>query len=134
MHPHLRERGRARRCSAAATAGGGRSSMLRDHTLWVPRLTKLSRSNAGRPIVLEIDDVSRGARTQVLRCPFLGMDYDRHDERITIMIGDPHGGTSHLSHQVMAPVAVEILEGVYGKTLGVRVATARGQVLLTFLT
>jgi hypothetical protein len=50
------------------------------------------------------------------------------------MIGDPDGRTSHLTHSVSAPVSLEILEGVYGKALAIRVATARGQLLPTFLT
>ena len=120
--------------SAAAMAGGGRTEMLRDHALWAPRLAKLSRSNSGRPVTLEIDDASFGARTQVSRAPFLGVDFDRGDDRITVMIGAPLGGASHLTHSVSAPVSLEILEGIYGKTLALRVATRHGQALLTFLT
>jgi hypothetical protein len=114
--------------------GGGRTEMLRDHTLWTPRLATLTRENVGRPVELEIADASLGARTQVRRCPFLGMDYDRGDDQIAIMIGDPRGGVSHLTHPVSSPLSLEILEGVYGKTLALRVVTREGRALLTFLT
>ena len=112
---------------------GSRTEMLADPKEWPARLADLSRRNKGRRVTLEVDDPEFGAQAQVTNFPFLGMDYDRGDDRIAIMLGDPTGGASHLTHSVASPVAVEILEGRDGRTAALRIEEAMGQTLLMFV-
>ena len=111
----------------------GRTQTIVDPSEFPARLADLSRRNAGRRVTLEIDDPDFGAQAQVTNYPFLGMDYDRSDDRLTIMLGDPAGGASHLSHTVASPLAVEILDGRDGRTAALRIEQAMGQTLLMFV-
>ena len=106
---------------------------LTDRAQWTARLGEISRRNAGRRVSLEIDDTRLGAQAQATDYPFLGADYDRTDDRVTIMLGNPVGGTSHLTHTVTAPVSIDLLEGNDGKARVLRVEDEGGQALVTFL-
>lgn len=106
---------------------------LTDRTQWSNRLAEFSVRNTGRPAALEIDDAQLGAQAQVTDFPFLGADYDRTDDRLAIMLGNPAGGTSHLTHSIVAPSSLDILEDGDGKALVMRVGDEGGQALLTFL-
>ena len=106
---------------------------LSDRTLWSARLGEISRRNAGRRVSLEVDDTRLGAQAQATDYPFLGADYDRTDDRVMIMLGNPVGGTSHLTHTVTAPVSIDLLEGNDGKAKVLRVEDEGGQALVTFL-
>ena len=119
---------------AVATAGGGRTETIDQRALWPDRLADISRRNRGRPATLELDDAPIGGHAQACRFPFLGMEYDDSEDQISITLGDPAGERAELTHFVVAPTCVEILEGIYGKTLALRVETEVGQALLSFLT
>lgn len=106
---------------------------LSDRTLWSARLGEISRRNVGRRVSLEIDDTRLGAQAQATDYPFLGADYDRTDDRVTIMLGNPKGGTSHLTHTITAPVSIDLLEGNDGHARVLRVEDEGGQALVTFL-
>lgn len=106
---------------------------MSDRTLWSARLGEISRRNAGRRVSVEIDDTRLGAQAQATDYPFLGADYDRSDDRVTIMLGHPTGGTSHLTHTIIAPVSIDLLEGNDGKAKVLRVEDEGGQALVTFL-
>jgi hypothetical protein len=110
----------------------GRTETIFDPREWTTRLDELSRRNAGRRVSLEIDGPELGAQAQATNYPLLGMDYDRRDG-VVIMLGNPAGGTSHITHSVAAPISVEILEGRDGRTLALRVEVEMGQTLLTFV-
>lgn len=124
-----RMRDHARENQAAA----GRTETIVNREEWPTRLAELSHRNAGRRVALEVDDPELGAQAEATNFPFLGMDYDRSDDRIAIMLGNPAGGTSHITHSVAAPISVDILEGHDGKTLALRVEVEMGQTLLTFV-
>lgn len=119
--------------SGDKAAAASRTETVADPMLWAERLAALSRRNAGRRVAVEIDDVALGAQTEARDFPFLGMDYDRHDGRIVIMLGDPAGGTAHLTHSVGAPLSVDVLEDAAGDTLAIRVENEPGQALVTFV-
>jgi nucleotide-binding universal stress UspA family protein len=111
----------------------GRTDILVDPKEWPTRFAELSRRNAGRHVVLELDNTELGAGAQVMNYPFMGIDYDRADDRITIMLGDALGGAAHLTHSIVRPIAVEILEGRSGRTRVIRIEEANGHVLLMFM-
>lgn len=106
---------------------------LTDRTQWSNRLAEFSVRNTRRPAALEIDDTQLGAQAQVTDFPFLGADYDRTDDRVVIMLGNPAGSTSHLTHSIAAPSSLDILEDGDGKAMALRVGDEGGQALLTFL-
>ena len=106
---------------------------LTDRRQWSNRLAEFSVRNKGRPAALEIDDTQLGAQAQVTDFPFLGADYDHTDDRLVIMLGNPTGSTSHLTHSIIAPSSLDILEDGDGKALVLRVGDDGGQALLTFL-
>ena len=112
---------------------GSRTETLADPKEWPSRLADLSRRNAGRQVTLEVDDPDFGAQAQATNFPFLGMDYDRTDDRLAIMLGDQGGGASHITHSIASPVVVEILEGRDGRTAAVRIEEVTGQTLLMFV-
>ena len=121
------------RWEEAQRTRSGRTQTIVDPSEFPARLAELSQRNTGRRVTLEIDDPEFGAQAQVTNYPFLGMDYDRSDDRLTIMLGDPAGDASHLSHTVSSPLAVEILDGRDGRTAALRIEQAMGQTLLMFV-
>ena len=126
------QRARGRMSGRTGTAAG-HTTVITDRHLWAARLAAISSRNAGRQVTLEVDDSALGAGAEATDFPFLGMDYDHTDDSIAIMIGNPAGGTSHLTHTVAAPESVDILEGVDGTTVAVRVENAHGGAAVSFL-
>jgi nucleotide-binding universal stress UspA family protein len=116
-----------------ADHGTGRTELLTDPGEWPARFAELTRRNAGRHVSLDLDDAEFGADAQVRNYPFLGIDYDRVDDRIAIMLGDPLAEAAHLTHTIAQPDVVEILEGRDGRTLVIRIAKPRGQAWLMFM-
>ena len=110
-----------------------RTETITERHRWAPRLAQLTRRNAGRQVMLEVDDAEFGAQAQAMEYPLVGMDYDHYDDRIEIMLGARTGRTAHLTHSVLAPTSLDILEGANGSAVAVRVANERGQALLTFV-
>ncbi len=116
-----------------ASVTSAHTTTLVDRSQWLPRLGEISRRNAGRRVSLEVDDIVLGAQAQASDYPFLGADYDHADDRVTIMLGRMDGSTSHLSHSIIAPRSVDILEGNDGRLRVLRIENDAGQVLMTFL-
>lgn len=110
-----------------------RTVPLTDRAQWSTRLTEFSVCNTGRLVALEIDDTQLGAIAQVTESPFLGADYDRADDRVVIMLANPAGSTSHLTHSVAVPRSLDILEDGRGKARALRVGYERGQAILAFV-
>ena len=129
-----RVRGRAGSADGkGAPTIGGRTETIVDRGEWVRRLADLSRRNAARRVTLELDDIDLGAQLEAHDYPLLGLDYDRGDDRMLIMLGKPGGAGPHLTHAVEGPIAIDILSRDDGTALVLRVEHARGQALLTFL-
>jgi hypothetical protein len=124
---------RAPEFGLGAPTGSMRTVNIPDRAQWSNRLAEFSVCNSGRLVALEIDDAQLGAIAQVTKSPFLSADYDRSDDRVVIMLGKPAVGTSPLSHSVVAPSSLDILEDRHGRARALRVGYARGQALLAFL-
>jgi nucleotide-binding universal stress UspA family protein len=119
--------------ASAPPVAGTKTVTMSDRSEWSAKLAAFTRANAGRRVALEIDDVQQGAQMQARDFPFLGADYDRGDNRVEIMLGSPAGGMSHLTHSIVAPTSLDLLEDLKGRAIALRVEDDRGQALLTFL-
>jgi hypothetical protein len=124
---------RAAESDLGAPTRSMRTVTLTDRAQWSNRLAEFSVCNTGRLVALEIDDTQLGAIAQVTESPFLGADYDRTDDRVVIMLGNPAGSTSHLTHSVAVPRSLDILEDGRGRARALRVGYESGQALLAFL-
>jgi nucleotide-binding universal stress UspA family protein len=113
-----------------------RTVTLREPAEWAKRLREFTQRNAGRRVTLEVDDSELGAQAQAVAYPLLGVDFDRHDGRVQIMLGDGGPGGRHLTRSVPSPVAIEILqarEGGKGRgDTALRIVHGAGQTLLMF--
>ena len=101
---------------------------------WAARLSELSRRNAGRTVAVEVDDADFGAQAQATGYPFMGADYDHRDDRIEIMLGARGPGRAHFTHSVTSPTSLDVLERPNGELIALRIANARGQVVVSFTT
>jgi nucleotide-binding universal stress UspA family protein len=100
---------------------------------WEPLFAAFSQRNAGRLVRLEVDDPELGALVHESGFAFLGVAYDRRDERIEIMVGDPRDGRRHLTRTITEPSSVAFYAGGDGREQALRVAHGTGQTLLTFI-
>jgi nucleotide-binding universal stress UspA family protein len=119
---------------AGAPASSSRTETIVEPSQWATRLAELSRRNAGRTSVVEVDDSELGAQAQASGYPFMGADYDHRDDRIEIMLGARGPGRAHLTHSVVNPTSIDVLERHDGELMALRIASARGQVLVSFVT
>lgn len=117
----------------ASSARSTRTETVTERREWPSRLAELSRRNGGRTVALEIDDIELGAQAQASGYPFMGADYDHNDDRVEIMLGTRGPGGAHLTHSVERPTSIDILERSDGQLLALRIANARGQVLVSFV-
>ena len=126
--------GRASPMAAIPAIPSARTETITDSRIWSVRLAELSRRNAGRTATVEIDDTELGAQAQVSGFPFMGADHDRRDDRIEIMLGARGPGRAHLTHSVTNPTSIDILARADGRLEALRIANARGQVVISFIT
>lgn len=124
---------RATESGQGAPTRSMRTVAITDRTQWSNRLAEFSVCNSGRLVALEIDDTQLGAIAQVTKSPFLGAYYDRTDDRVVIMLGNPAAGSSPLTHSVGVPRSLGILEDGHGRARALRVGYESGQALLAFL-
>jgi nucleotide-binding universal stress UspA family protein len=66
---------------------------------WAEALNDFTHRNAGRKATIEVDDPEIGAQ-MLGRGALMGVTYDRHDQRVEIMIGDAHRARRHLMHSI----------------------------------
>ena len=101
---------------------------------WEAELEAFSKRNVGRRVRLEVDDPDIGAQVQQSGFAFLGASYDRHDHSLEIMVGDPEDRTRHLTRTIPRADDVAFYASPDdGRERALRVASGRGQTLLTFL-
>ncbi len=103
-------------------------------TEWAAWLKTFSDRNASRRTVMEVDDPDVGAQEEESQYPLRGVSYDRHDDRIEIMLGELEGTDRHLTHSVTMPDAVDVLAGRDGRDSALRIRSGRSQTLLRFET
>lgn len=109
-----------------ATMSGGDNSVEK----WIEQLDTFSKRNVGRRTSLEVDDPEYGLLVLELGYPLLGAVYDRHDHKVSIMLGDFEGTRRHLTRGISDPESVDILRDAGGRDRALRIAHGRGQTLL----
>jgi hypothetical protein len=100
---------------------------------WAVVLEKFSARNNGRRVKLEVDDPELGAQVQQSGFSLLGVTYDRHDERVEVMLGDAQSRTHHLTRSIPRTDDVSIVAEPGGPERALRVLSGRSQTLITFL-
>jgi hypothetical protein len=100
--------------------------------VWAPELAEFSRRNLGRRGTLEIDDLDIDAQAQVFDFPLAGVDWDAHDRKVQIMLGDASTGGRHLTHSVSGVTSIGVLRDVHGRDVSLRVAHGMGLTVFTF--
>lgn len=82
---------------------------------WPTELDAFTRRNIGRLASLEVDDPELGAQAQEHDYPFLGATWDRHDERVDLMLGDFKGVGRHLTRGIGGVTAIDVLRDEKGR-------------------
>ena len=108
-------------------------TMRFDETRWSEVLDDFTRSNAGRRTRLEVDDTDIVAQPQEDEYRLLGIDYDPHDRRIDIMLGELGGGEPHLSRSIGGVESLHILSDIDGRDLALRLRHRDAQTILTLV-
>ena len=103
-----------------------------DEQKWSELLATFTRRNIGRRATLEVDDPDYGLLMQEHGYPLRGVAYDRHDQKLFIMLGDLEGTNRHLTRGILNPRSIEVLRTASGKDHALRVSHGRGQTFLTF--
>jgi nucleotide-binding universal stress UspA family protein len=99
---------------------------------WASQLDEFTRRNAGRRGVLEVDDPEIGAQAQEFDYPLLGATWDKHDQRVELMLGESGSVNRHLTRGIGGVSGIDVLRDENGKDLAIRIAHGSGQTLLTF--
>lgn len=102
-----------------------------DRETWNDVLREFTARNAGRLAKLEEDDPEIGAVTQANRYPLVGVDYDRKDRRLSIMLGYTRSTERHLTRSISHPRSISVVR-VRGRDTALSVAHDGGQSLLSF--
>lgn len=100
---------------------------------WADELQAFTRRNVGRLASLEVDDPEMGAQSQERDYPFLGASWDRHDERVEIMLGDFEGPGRRLTRGIAGVTGIDLLRDESGRDWVLRVAHRPGQTILTLI-
>ncbi|MEX1185239.1 MAG: universal stress protein [Gemmatimonadaceae bacterium] len=98
------------------------------------RVRELSARNAGRRVLVEIDNPEIGAQALAVDYTLQGLDYDPRDGRLQVFLGGADGNDGrHLTHTIGEPENVDALRGTDGLDQVLRVTDRAGQMLITFL-
>ena len=99
---------------------------------WVAELDAFTLRNVGRSGVLEVDDPEIGAQAQAFDYRFLGATFDKYDDSVDLMLGDPQTKGRHLTRGIGNVTSIDVLRDEKGKDLAIRIAHGAGQTLWTF--
>ena len=110
----------------------GSSIRLLPRDDWDTRLDTFTRRNAGRPVVLEVDDPEFGARAQEHGYPLTGVSYDHHDHQVHIMLGAVGDMKRHLSRGIGDVTSIDVTTDGNGLDLGLRIAHGVGETVVSF--
>ena len=111
------------------TAAGAPHDVPLPREEWSERLKTFSGRNAGRHCRIEVDDAQLGAQAQVLDYPLLGVAYDRHDDRVEVMVGESDG-THHLTRGISGVTAMSLLVDAFGRDRLLRIEHGAGQTMV----
>jgi nucleotide-binding universal stress UspA family protein len=115
--------------SCATDVEWERTDRSLEATEWATRLQEISTRNAGRDCSVEEDNVTFGAQTQGTEYRFRGAAYDRHDDRVDLMLSH---ASSHLTRSITHPFGVQVQLRADGRADTLRVEHHGGQTLVTF--
>jgi len=116
----------------ARTSGEPRAVETLAEAVWAPELAEFTRRNHGRRGTLEIDDLDIDAQAQVFDFPLAGVDWDPHDERVQIMLGDAKRTGRHLTHSVAGVTSIGVMRDEQGRDASLRIAHGLGLTVFTF--
>jgi len=100
--------------------------------IWAPELAEFTRRNLGRRGTLEIDDLDIDAQAQVFDFPLAGVDWDSHDRKVEIMLGDTKRNGRHLTHSVAGVTSIGLMRDEHGRDVALRIAHGMGLTVFTF--
>jgi nucleotide-binding universal stress UspA family protein len=102
---------------------------------WAVALDGFTRRNAGRAVMLEVEDPETGAHVAGHGYSLMGVTYEPSADRVEIMIGDASRPLHHLTRSVLNPDAItmsttptgdgEVLDIRHGRGHTIAVATNR---------
>lgn len=98
---------------------------------WDRVLADFTRRNQGRHVRLEVQDAELGAQTPERDMPFGGVCYDPRDDRVEIMLSGLDAAAPHVTHMVVHPEQVEVMEGGSQPGGVLRIAHPGGQTLVS---
>ena len=101
-----------------------------ENAMLLSRLDDLERLAARTRV--EVDDPVVGARVAERGYAFLGAAYDRRDQRVELMFGDPTDQTQHLTRSLPRVESVQVEAGPAGRDASLRVNHGAGYTLVTF--
>ena len=99
---------------------------------WAVMLDAFTRRNAERAVTIEVDDPQSGAQLEVHDYRLTGATYDRHNQRVMLMVRDPGGGSGHLTRTVARPESVALYAGREGRDVALEIKHGTGHTLLLF--
>jgi nucleotide-binding universal stress UspA family protein len=114
------------------TSGEQRPMEMLAESVWAPELAEFTRRNLGRRGTLEIDDLDIDAQAQVFDFPLAGVDWDSHDKKLEIMLGDAKPGGRHLMHSVSGVTSIGLMSDEHGRDVSLRIAHGMGLTVFTF--
>ena len=89
---------------------------------WAATLDAFTRRNAGRSVMLEVDDPETGARVASHGYALVGVTYEPKARRVEIMLGDKGRPLHHLTRSVVHPdtITMTATPGGDGEVLDIR--------------
>lgn len=97
------------------------------------RLRDVTRRNAGRRVVVEVDNPKLGAQALAFDYSFLAADFDALHGHMHVIVADGQNGAQHrVTHTIGRPLALDIRRAVDGSDYVVRLRDAVGQLVITF--
>ena len=78
---------------------------------------------------IEVADPSIGARAQVVDYPLLGVAFDRHDQRVEIMVGE-YDGAHHVTRGITGVTGVSLLVDEHGRDRMLQISHGDGQTMI----
>lgn len=106
-----------------------------DHAAeWAASLDAFSVRNAGRTVMLEVDDPAIGAQVTGRGYTFLGATYEPTAHRVEIMVGDASQPLHHVTRSVLHPDAITVTPSEVGDGEVLDIRHGRGHTIATVST
>ena len=99
---------------------------------WPALLQSFTKRNTGRGTRLDVEPASPGGAVSVEQgYLLLGVDFDPHDDRADIMLGDPETMRNHLTHRIAGLRAITEITDCHGRNSALRFDSMNGRYTLT---